>query len=130
MTADPYQGIVSSLVGIRAGHEAGRILVVFPPAPHPAGFAKSNPSPKHNQQYPHEFRCCGARKIAAGCTSCAGWVLFLHFRLVSSPSFSCLLICRFFFLLHNHNPKSEPINNGKEREIGLEISWIPFIKEV
>ena len=107
----------------KAGHWAGQILAVFPPTPHPAGFTKSNPSPEHNQQYPHGFGCCGAGKITAGC---AGWVLFLHFYLVSSPSFSCLLICKFFFLLHNHNPKSEPINNGKEREIGQEISLDPI----
>jgi hypothetical protein len=91
-------------------------LAVFPPASHPAGFAKSNPSPEHNQQYPHGFGCCGAGKIAAGCTGCADWVLFLHFRLIFSPSFSCLLIYIFFFHLHNHNPKSELINNEKERE--------------
>jgi hypothetical protein len=81
------------------GLGTGRILAVFAAAPHPAGFATSNPSPEHNQQYPQGFGCCGAGKIAsgcAGCTGCAGWVVFLHFRLVSSPSFSCLLICKFF----------------------------------
>ena len=98
-------------------------MAVFPPALHPMGFAKFNPSPEHNQQYLHGFGCCREGKIAAGCAS---GVLFLHFRLVSSPSFSCLLICKFLFLLHNHNPKSEPINNGKEREIGLEIFLDPI----
>ena len=112
---------------VRVGHSSGRILAIFPPAPHSAGFAKSNLSPEHNQQYPYGFECCRMGKIVAGCAS---WVLFLHFHLVSSPLFLCLLICRFFFLLHNHNPTSEPINNGKEREIGLEISWIPFMKKV
>jgi hypothetical protein len=94
---------------------ARQVLAVFPPAQHPAGFAKSNPSPEHNQQYFHGFRCYKAGKITASCTGCVGWVLFLHFRLVSSPSFLCLLIYRFLFLLHNHNPTSKPINNGKEK---------------
>jgi hypothetical protein len=127
---------VTSISRIFLGLGTGRGGVdfgCFSTRPHPTGFAKSNPSPEHNQQYPHGFGCCGAGKIAAGCagcTGCAGWVLFLHFRLISSPSFSCLLIYIFFFLLHNHKPKSKPINNEKEREIGLEISWIPFMKEV